>query len=138
MLFKDKYNKKTTMEQISATFTQLGLRSSKAVAAHILLENAYESNLVPDIYNVDYLADNNGPTSLQKLEGLSTFVDDLFVFGYLEEKEVVVSRGKTLCTSGKGGSAQIVVSRILCAVCLCWGFTAQSTQWGHVERGQFT
>ena len=27
-------------------------------------------------------------------------------------------------------------------VCYCfvlgWGFTAQSTQWGHVERGQFT
>ena len=23
-------------------------------------------------------------------------------------------------------------------VCVCWGFTAQSTQWGHVERGQFT
>ena len=23
-------------------------------------------------------------------------------------------------------------------VCLCWGLTAQSTQWGHVERGQFT
>ena len=23
-------------------------------------------------------------------------------------------------------------------VCLCWDFTAQSTQWGHVERGQFT
>ena len=21
---------------------------------------------------------------------------------------------------------------------LCWGFMAQSTQWGHVERGQFT
>ena len=21
---------------------------------------------------------------------------------------------------------------------LCWGFTAQSTQWGHVEHGQFT
>ena len=27
---------------------------------------------------------------------------------------------------------------IFCFVCLCWGFTAQSTQWGHVERGQFT
>ena len=25
-----------------------------------------------------------------------------------------------------------------CSVCLCWGFTAQSTQWGHVQRGQFT
>ena len=24
------------------------------------------------------------------------------------------------------------------SVCLCWGFTAQSTQQGHVERGQFT
>ena len=23
-------------------------------------------------------------------------------------------------------------------LCLCWGFTVQSTQWGHVERGQFT
>ena len=23
-------------------------------------------------------------------------------------------------------------------LCLCWGFMAQSTQWGHVERGQFT
>ena len=23
-------------------------------------------------------------------------------------------------------------------LCLCWGFTAKSTQWGHVERGQFT
>ena len=23
-------------------------------------------------------------------------------------------------------------------VCLCWGFMAQSTQWGHGERGQFT
>ena len=23
-------------------------------------------------------------------------------------------------------------------ICLCWGFKAQSTQWGHVERGQFT
>ena len=23
-------------------------------------------------------------------------------------------------------------------VCLCRGFTAQSTQWGHVEHGQFT
>ena len=23
-------------------------------------------------------------------------------------------------------------------VCLCWGFMAQSTQWGHVDRSQFT
>ena len=23
-------------------------------------------------------------------------------------------------------------------ICLCWGFTVQATQQGHVERGQFT
>ena len=28
-------------------------------------------------------------------------------------------------------------TKIQC-ICLCWGFTAQSTQWSHVERGQFT
>ena len=30
------------------------------------------------------------------------------------------------------------VNQIKLFVCLCWGFTAQSTQWGHVEGGQFT
>ena len=29
-------------------------------------------------------------------------------------------------------------SALFAYVCLCWGFTAQLTQWGHVERGQFT
>ena len=28
--------------------------------------------------------------------------------------------------------------RLCSVICLCWGFTAQSTQWSHVERGQFT
>ena len=27
---------------------------------------------------------------------------------------------------------------LLWFVCFCWGFTAQSTQWGHVKRNQFT
>ena len=30
--------------------------------------------------------------------------------------------------------SQLIISQF----CLCCGFTAQSTQWGHVERGQFT
>ena len=35
-------------------------------------------------------------------------------------------------------SSQCVTFTGLCGfVCLCWGFTAQSTQWGHVKRGQF-
>ena len=42
-----------------------------------------------------------------------------------------------------GGSNEYLQSMFLSwnkknTVCLCWGFTAQSTQWGHVERGQFT
>ena len=23
-------------------------------------------------------------------------------------------------------------------ICFCWGFTAQSTKWGHVKHGHFT
>ena len=32
----------------------------------------------------------------------------------------------------------LVEYKVAMDVCLCSGFTAQSTQWGHVERGQFT
>ena len=31
-----------------------------------------------------------------------------------------------------------VFCSIFTLICLCWGFTAQSNQWGHVERGHFT
>ena len=37
-----------------------------------------------------------------------------------------------------GLDVDLIVSLSSSVVCLCWGFTAQSTQWGHVERGQFT
>ena len=33
---------------------------------------------------------------------------------------------------------QIWFSREKKKICLCWSFMAQSTQWGHVERSQFT
>ena len=32
----------------------------------------------------------------------------------------------------------VLSSQFMYSSCLCWGFTAQSTQWGHVERSQFT
>ena len=32
----------------------------------------------------------------------------------------------------------LLVLRLPRMFCLCWGFTAQSTQWGHVEHGQST
>ena len=31
-----------------------------------------------------------------------------------------------------------ILKNLRSEICLCWGFMAQSTQWGHVERGQFT
>ena len=67
----------------------MGLRSKKAVAAHLLLENTYESNLVSDIAQVDYLSGNQGRTHLRPLSGLPTFVDDVYVFGYFRREHCV-------------------------------------------------
>ena len=58
----------------------MGLRSEKAVSAHLLLENAQESNLVSDISKADYLAGNLGRMHLRPLPGLPTFVDDVYVW----------------------------------------------------------
>ena len=91
---------------ISTTFERIGLRAEKAIAPHILLENAYNSNLVPDISKVDYLADNNDRTHLRPLDGLPTFVNDLNVVGNLEQKDCVVSKRKTICTAGDNSSAK--------------------------------
>ena len=88
----------------------MGLRCEKAVATHLLLENAYESNLLSDISKVDYLGGNLGRTNLRPLEGLPAFVDDIFVFGYLSREECVFQKGKLSCTSGEKGAAKLVGS----------------------------
>ena len=94
------------------TFEDMGLRGKKNVATHLLLENAYDSNLLSDISKVDYLAGNLGRTNLQPLEGLPAFVDDIFVFGYLSRDECVFQKGKLSCTSGEKGTAKLVVGSI--------------------------
>jgi len=94
------------------TFRRMGLRSEKRVAEHLLLENAYDSNLLSDISKVDYLDGCLGRTNLRPLEGLPAFVDDIFVFGYLSREESVAQRGKLCCTSGETGSAKLVVASI--------------------------
>ena len=40
--------------------------------------------------------------------------------------------------SGSVKTFQVILDQFNLFVCLCWGFTAQSTQWGHVEHSQFT
>ena len=38
----------------------------------------------------------------------------------------------------RGCFQRVSTTYVFMFICLCWGFTAQSTQWGHVEHGQFT
>ena len=83
------------------TATKQTFRDMGNVATHLLLENAYDSNLLSDISKVDYLAGNLGRTNLRPLEGLPVFVDDIFVFGYLSREK-----------SGEQGAAKLVVESI--------------------------
>ena len=97
---------------VQATFQSMGLRSENAVSAYLLLENAHESNLVSDISKVDYLAGNLGRTHLRPLPGLPTFVDDVYVFGYLRREDCVFHRGHISCTTGEDSSAKNTFARI--------------------------
>lgn len=118
---------------VNTTFQTMGLRSEKAVAAHLLLENAHESNLLPDIAKVDYLAGNLGRTHLQTLEGLETFVDDVYVFGYLQREDCVLVGGRLSCTTGEGGAAKNTVHQIATAVYQSVGKKPDGTTRGHIQ-----
>ena len=62
------------------TFRSMGLRCNKSVATHLLLENAYESNLLSDISKVDYLAGNLGRIFGTSFRGEQTLFFELCVF----------------------------------------------------------
>ena len=110
------------MEATRATLAEMGLRSEKAVPLLILWENVQESNLIPDIAGVNYLAGHQGQTNLQPLEGLQAFVDDLYVYGPLRDKDIVlVPKRKPSCTTGEEGSAKKMVSLISILVRQVWG-----------------
>ena len=106
---------------VQATFRAMGLRSEKAVSAHLLLENAYESNLVSDISKVDCLAGSLDRTHLRPLPGLPTFVDDVYIFGYLRREDCVFHGGLLSCTTGEDSSAKHTIARISTAVHDCMG-----------------
>ena len=118
---------------VQATFQALGLRSEKAVSTHLLLENAYESNIVSDISKVDYLSDNLGRTHLRPLPGLSPFVDDVYVFGYLRREDCVFHGGRLSCTTGEDSSAKYTIARISTAVLECMGTAPDGTTRGHMQ-----
>ena len=103
------------------TLASMGLRSEKNVALHILQENTWESNLVPNIAGVDYLARHQGRTNLQPLDGLPPFCDDYFVHGRLRNEEIVRVRGqKPMCTTDEEGSAKQVCKKISLAAQEVW------------------
>src|ERR1043165_6987758 len=101
---------------IQATFASMGIRAKKAISHHLLVENAYENNLLSDISRVDYLADHKGRTHLRPLYGLPVFVDDIYVFGYLRKEDIVETKGQVLCTTGDLGVAKKVLLAIVLAM----------------------
>ncbi|EDO31068.1 predicted protein [Nematostella vectensis] len=90
-------------------------------------------NLVPDIARVDYLAGNLGRTHLRPLEGLPTFIDDVYVFGYLRREDCVVHGGRLSCTTGEGGAAKNTIHRISAAVYESLGKAPENTARGHIQ-----
>lgn len=118
---------------IEATFRDMGLRSEKAVAHHLLIENAYDSNLLPNISNVDYLAGNLGQTNLQPLAGLPPFVDDIYVFGYMHRSHFVQKGHRIFCTTDENGSAKNIISRIAIAAREAFGTARDGTKNPHMQ-----
>ena len=84
-------------ERHTATLSSIGFRAEASLAKHLLLENCWENNLLPDISKVDYLEGHQGRTNLQPLDGLPLFVDDIYICGYLDQTEAVRIRGKVSC-----------------------------------------
>ena len=102
---------------IKATYKEMGKRSEKAIALHILKENLFEENLINDISNINYIKDNEGKTYLNPIPNLGIFVDDLYIYGYLGQEDIVFDKkGKVYCTQGENGSASCIVE-ILRTIC---------------------
>ena len=96
---------------IETTFKEMGLRAEHGIAEHILKENVYNSNLISDISLVDYTKNHLGETHLQEI-GFPIFVDDIYVFGYLRQTDIVYNRkGGISCTTGPNGAATYIIEQ---------------------------
>jgi len=92
---------------IEVFLEEIGLRTAKSVARHLLQENVHESNLLSDISKVDYTKNHRGRTNLEPLEGLEPFVDDIYIFGYIHRLELLREKGKPMCACAKRVVEQI-------------------------------
>ena len=94
-------------KSISTTLREMGIRAKSKVLRHLFLDNAYEHNLLPNIANCNYLFGHQGRTSLEPLDGLPPFVDDIFVYGYVREKDLFSVGGKVLCSNATSIVAKV-------------------------------
>ena len=92
--------------------TSMGVRAEKSVLQHLLQENIYDSNLISDISKVNFTKNSNGMCSLQPMDDLPTFIDDLFVFGYLDENEICKTGNKVDFRKGKDQPSSIICNII--------------------------
>lgn len=75
---------------------------------HILQENVvWESNFIPDIVSVNYLAGHQVRTKLELLERLPVFLDDFYVYGPLRSAQTASVRGRVSCNPGEEGSRSL-------------------------------
>ena len=106
-------------EPRQATLREMELRTEKSIALHILQENT------------PYLRGNTGRTHLAPLPGLPPFVDDIYVYGRLEEKDTVQVGARLSCTTGPNGAAARTVSQISLFARAVW--PPEEHKWIHVS-----
>ena len=101
-------------QTIEVTFSEMGIRAKNRIAEHLLVENAFDNNLITDITNVDYTEGNLGKVHLQPLEDIPIFCDDAYLYTYLSREDVVFGKmGKVQCTTGEKGASEDIVGRFL-------------------------
>ena len=71
----------------------IGIRAYKSIIPQIANENVYKPNLITDIAYVDYTEDSRGYTTLQPLDGLPLFIDDLYIYKYIHMNELEKNPG---------------------------------------------
>ena len=107
------------MTSTYTTYRDIGLRAEKKVAHHLLIENAYENNLITDIAEVDYTEGHLRRTDLWELDGIPMFIDDIYVYTYLIKDEVVYKGNKPNLTTGEEDQAK----KVVVAIQMCIGAT---------------
>ena len=118
--FKTPIYTRPKMDPRHTTLREIGLRTEKSIALHLLQANTYESNLVSDIANAPYLRGNAGRTHLAPIPGFPPFVDDIYLYGRLQERDIVRVGNRVSCTTGEHGSAARIVSQISLFVREVW------------------